>query len=38
METLSAFETLVSVYQTARRYIPENSHLDARRHVNLKSH
>jgi hypothetical protein len=38
MEAVSTSETLVSVYQTTRRNIPEDSHLHTRRRENLKSH
>jgi hypothetical protein len=35
-EAVSTSEALVSLYQTTRRYIPEDSHLHARRRENLK--
>jgi hypothetical protein len=35
---VSTSETSVSFYQTARRNIPEDSHLHTRRRKNLKSH
>jgi hypothetical protein len=38
MDTVSAFETSVSIYQTTRRSIPEDSHLHTRRHGNQKYH
>jgi hypothetical protein len=38
MEAISTPETSVSIYQTARRNIPEDSHLHTRRRENLKSH
>jgi hypothetical protein len=38
MEAVSSSEMLVSIYQTTRRNIPEDSHLHTRRHENLKSH
>jgi hypothetical protein len=37
MEAASASETSVNVYQTTRRYNPEDSHLHTRRRENLKS-
>jgi gamma-glutamyl:cysteine ligase YbdK (ATP-grasp superfamily) len=38
MEAVNPCETLVSIYQTARRDIPEGRHLYNRRRENLKSH
>jgi hypothetical protein len=38
MEAVSTSETSVSIHQTTRRNIPENSHLHIRRCENLKSH
>jgi hypothetical protein len=38
MVAASTSETSVSFYQTARRNIPEDSHLYARRRENLKFH
>jgi hypothetical protein len=38
MEAVKPSETSVSFYQTARRDIPEDSHLHTRRRENLKSH
>jgi hypothetical protein len=38
MEAVSTSETSVNFYQTARRNIPEDSHLHTRRRENLKSH
>jgi transposase-like protein len=38
METISTSETSVNFYQTTRRNIPEDSHLNTRRRKNLKSH
>jgi hypothetical protein len=38
MEAVSTSETLVSVYHTTLRNIPEDSHLHTRRLENLKSH
>jgi hypothetical protein len=38
MQAASTFETSVNFYQTKRRNIPEDSHLNTRRHENLKSH
>jgi hypothetical protein len=38
IEATSTSETLVNVYQTTRRYNPEDSHLRTRRRKNLKSH
>jgi hypothetical protein len=38
MDTASTSETSVNFYQTARRNIPEVSHLHTRHHENLKSH
>jgi hypothetical protein len=37
MEGESTSETSVSLYQTTRRYNPEDSHLHTRRRENLKS-
>jgi hypothetical protein len=37
MEAARSSETLVSFYQTTRRYNPEDSHLRTNRHENLKS-
>jgi hypothetical protein len=37
MEVASTSEMLVSIYQTTWRYNPEDSHLQTRRHENLKS-
>jgi hypothetical protein len=34
---MSPSETSVNIYQTTRRYNPEDSHLHARRRENLKS-
>jgi hypothetical protein len=38
MEAARISETLVNFYQTARRYIPEDSHLHTRRLENLRSY
>jgi hypothetical protein len=38
MEAAKTSETLVSFYQTTRRYNPEDSHLRAHRRENLKSY
>jgi hypothetical protein len=38
MEEVSTSETPVNLYQTTRRNIPEDSHLQTRYRVNLKSH
>jgi hypothetical protein len=38
MEAVSTSETLVNLYQTTRRNIPEDSNLHNRRGENLKSH
>jgi hypothetical protein len=38
MEAASTSETSVNFYQTTRRNIPEDSHLQNRRRENLKSH
>jgi hypothetical protein len=38
MEAGSVSETSVNFYQTTRRFIPEDSHLHARRRENLKTH
>jgi hypothetical protein len=38
MEAVSASETSVSIYQTARRNITEDSYLHTRRRENLNSH
>jgi hypothetical protein len=38
MEAVSTCETSVNFYQTARHYNPDDSHLHARRHGDLKSH
>jgi hypothetical protein len=38
METASTSETLVNVYQTTRRYNPEDSHLRIHRRENFKSY
>jgi hypothetical protein len=38
METVSSFETSVSIYRTAGCNSPEDSHLHNRRRGNLKSH
>jgi hypothetical protein len=37
METARTSETLVNLYQTTRRYNPEDSHLRTHRRENLKS-
>jgi hypothetical protein len=37
MKAVSSSEMSVSIYHTARRNIPEDSHLHIRRHENLKS-
>jgi hypothetical protein len=36
MEAVSSSETLVNLYQTKRRNIPEDSHIRTRRCENLK--
>jgi hypothetical protein len=36
MEAARTSETLVNVYQTTRRYNPENNHLHTHRRENLK--
>jgi hypothetical protein len=36
MEAVSTSETLVNIYQTARRYNSEDSHLHTHRRENLK--
>jgi hypothetical protein len=38
VETASTSETLLNIYQTTRRYNPEDSHLRTRRRENLKSY
>jgi hypothetical protein len=38
MEAARTSETLVNVYQTTRRYNPEDSHLRTHRSENLKSY
>jgi hypothetical protein len=38
MEAARTSETLVNVYQTTRRYNPEDSHLRTHRRENLKSY
>jgi hypothetical protein len=38
IEAASTSETSINVYQTARRNIPEESHLHTRRRENLKYH
>jgi hypothetical protein len=38
MEAVSSSQTSISIYQTTRRNIPENSHLFSCRRENLKSH
>jgi hypothetical protein len=38
MEATRTSETLVNVYQTTRRYNPEDSHLRTHRRENLKSY
>jgi hypothetical protein len=38
MEAVSTSKTSVSLYQTTRRNIPEDSHLHTRRRENLKLH
>jgi hypothetical protein len=38
MEAESTSETSVIIYQTTRRYNPEDSHLHTRRSENLKSY
>jgi hypothetical protein len=38
MEAARTSETSVNVYQTTRRYNPEDSHLRTRRRENLKSY
>jgi hypothetical protein len=38
MEAARTSETLVNIYQTTRRYNPEDSHLLTHRRENLKSH
>jgi hypothetical protein len=38
MEAANTSETLVNVYQTTRRYNPEDSHLHTHRRENLKSY
>jgi hypothetical protein len=38
MEAVTSSETSVTFYQTTRRNIPEDSHLDPRRRENLKPH
>jgi hypothetical protein len=38
MEAVSTSKTSVNIYQTARRNIPEDSHLHNLRRENLKSH
>jgi hypothetical protein len=38
MEAARSSETLVSFYQTTRRYNPEDSHLRTNRRENLKSY
>jgi hypothetical protein len=37
MKAASTSETLVNIYQTRRRYNPEDSHLDTPRCANIKS-
>jgi hypothetical protein len=37
MEALITYETLADLYQTTRRYNPEDSHLHSHRRENLKS-
>jgi hypothetical protein len=38
MEAARASETLVNIYQTTRRYNPEDSHFRTHRRENLKSY
>jgi hypothetical protein len=38
MEAVSTTEASVNIYQSTRRYFPENSHLHNRRREKLKSH
>jgi hypothetical protein len=38
MEAENTSKTSVSLYQTTRRNIPDDSHLHTRRRENLKSH
>jgi hypothetical protein len=38
MEAARTSETLINVYQTTRRYNPEDSHLRTHRRENLKSY
>jgi hypothetical protein len=38
MEAISTSEASVNIYQKTLRNIPEDSHLNIRRHKNLKSH
>jgi hypothetical protein len=38
MEAAKTSQTLVNVYQTTRRYNPEDSHLRTHRRKNLKSY
>jgi hypothetical protein len=37
-EAVQTSETLVNLYQSARRYNPENGHLHTHRRENLKSY
>jgi hypothetical protein len=38
MESVRTYETLVKLYQSTRRYYPEDSHLPARRRSNKKKY
>jgi hypothetical protein len=38
MEAVTSSETSVSIYQTTRRNIPEDGHLNTHRRENLKHH